>query len=84
MQDSEKNETLVLVWRQGAWRRIRSRDLLVGDIITVVEDKRVPADILLIGTENGTHAFVDTKDLDGWAAFAALAAASGVGAARLR
>ncbi len=40
---------------------------MVGDIIRVNEFERFPSDVLLIGSgaSNGSHAFVDTKDLDG-------------------
>lgn len=52
---------------RGAWLKEYSKDLLVGDLVRVEENKRIPADVLLVasGMAKGTHCFVDTKDLDG-------------------
>ena len=45
---------------------IRSRDLQVGDLIKVHKDQRIPADILLLRTADGTsEAFIRTDQLDG-------------------
>jgi P-type E1-E2 ATPase len=62
-----KNEAVYDVYRDGTWTVVASKDLLVGDIIKIVDGQRIPSDIVLIGSgiDNGTHAWVDTKDLDG-------------------
>jgi len=45
---------------------VRSRDLKVGDLIKVHKDQRVPADIMLLRTGDGTgEAFIRTDQLDG-------------------
>jgi phospholipid-translocating ATPase len=45
---------------------VRSRDLKVGDLIKVLKDQRVPADIMLLRTGDGTgEAFIRTDQLDG-------------------
>ena len=45
---------------------VRSRDLKVGDLIIVRKDQRVPADIMLLRTVDGTgEAFIRTDQLDG-------------------
>jgi len=66
-QDRVKNESLYWVHRDRRWVKIHAKNLHVGDIIKVEEGGRIPADVLLVGSgiDNGTHAFIDTKDLDG-------------------
>lgn len=50
----------------GSDKPIRSRDLKVGDIIKVMKDQRVPADLMLLRTGDGTgEAFIRTDQLDG-------------------
>ena len=50
----------------GQIQPVRSRDLKVGDLIKVVKDQRVPADIMLLRTGDGTgEAFIRTDQLDG-------------------
>jgi phospholipid-translocating ATPase len=45
---------------------VRSRDLQVGDLVKIVKDQRLPADILLLRTGDGTgEAFIRTDQLDG-------------------
>lgn len=68
-QDKEKNGATYQVYNAEykIWTAKKSSDLLVGDIIEVKDNDRFPADIFLIQSdiEKGTHAFVDTKALDG-------------------
>ena len=50
----------------GRIQPVRSRDLKVGDLIKVVKDQRVPSDIMLLRTGDGTgEAFIRTDQLDG-------------------
>jgi phospholipid-translocating ATPase len=50
----------------GHSKPVRSRDLQIGDLVKVLKDQRVPADILLLRTADGTgEAFVRTDQLDG-------------------
>lgn len=57
---------------------IRSRDLQVGDLVKIYKDRRIPADIMLLRTADGTgEAFIRTDQLDGetdWKLRTALAA----------
>jgi phospholipid-translocating ATPase len=50
----------------GQHQPVRSRDLKVGDLIKIHKDQRVPADIMLLRTGDGTgEAFIRTDQLDG-------------------
>lgn len=45
---------------------IRSREIKVGDLVKVIKNQRVPADIMLTRTGDGTgEAFIRTDQLDG-------------------
>ncbi len=48
-------------WKQALWE-----DLRVGDVVKVLDDEHIPADILICATsEDEDIAFVETKNLDG-------------------
>lgn len=66
-QDRRKNQAAYLVYRDKKWVRCLSKNLLVGDLVKLKDNQRVPADMLLVssGIANGSYAFVDTKELDG-------------------
>jgi len=50
----------------GQHQPVRSRDLKVGDLIKISKDQRVPADVMLLRTGDGTgEAFIRTDQLDG-------------------
>lgn len=41
-------------------------DILVGDIVLLKENEKVPADVLLIGSSSSKGLiYIETKDLDG-------------------
>ena len=63
-RDAEaKSEFYELIGRA---QSVRSRDLKVGDLIKVVKNQRIPADIMLLRTGDGTgEAFIRTDQLDG-------------------
>jgi phospholipid-translocating ATPase len=45
---------------------LRSRDIKVGDLVKIVKNQRVPADLMLTRTGDGTgEAFIRTDQLDG-------------------
>jgi phospholipid-translocating ATPase len=63
-RDKEANSEFYQV--VGHAKPVRSRDLKVGDLIKVLKDQRIPADIMLLRTADGTgEAFIRTDQLDG-------------------
>lgn len=68
-QDKIKNDAVYEVYQtdSGQWKSMKSKQLVVGDLIRIEDDGRIPADVIILasGIDSGTHAFVDTKDLDG-------------------
>lgn len=54
------------VAREEGWRRVKSKDLRVGDIVKVEGGSRVPADMVVLHSDNeqGTL-FLKTDQLDG-------------------
>jgi phospholipid-translocating ATPase len=63
-RDKEANSEFYQVVGQA--QPVRSRDIKVGDLIKIQKDQRVPADIMLLRTEDGTgEAFIRTDQLDG-------------------
>jgi phospholipid-translocating ATPase len=63
-RDREANSEFYQVVGHSA--SVRSRDLKVGDLIKVMKNQRVPADIMLLRTGDGTgEAFIRTDQLDG-------------------
>jgi len=50
----------------GHAKPVRSRDINVGDLVKVYKDQRVPVDLMLLKTGDGTgEAFIKTDQLDG-------------------
>src|ERR1700730_12383211 len=63
-RDKEANSEFYQVF--GQRHPIRSRDIKVGDLVKVVKNQRVPADMMLTCTGDGTgEAFIRTDQLDG-------------------
>lgn len=63
-QDMDANSEFYQVI--GQMKPIRSRDLQVGDVVKVVKNQRIPADIVLLRTGDATgEAFIRTDQLDG-------------------
>lgn len=63
-RDKEANSEFYQVI--GHAQPFRSRDLKVGDLVKVLKDQRIPADIMLLRTADGTgEAFIRTDQLDG-------------------
>lgn len=46
------NMTLVSVLRDSQWRKIPAADLVVGDVVELEANQRVPADLRLIFAKN--------------------------------
>jgi phospholipid-translocating ATPase len=65
-RDFNINNQMYTVYRNKAFRRIRSKDIQVGDIILLEKDQRVPADMVLLKTADTTgQLFIRTDQLDG-------------------
>jgi phospholipid-translocating ATPase len=63
-RDKEANSEFYQI--VGKAQPVRSRDIKVGDLIRIQKDQRVPADIMLLRTGDGTgEAFIRTDQLDG-------------------
>jgi phospholipid-translocating ATPase len=63
-RDMEANSEFYQVIGQA--QPVRSRDIKVGDLIKIQKDQRVPADVMLLRTGDGTgEAFIRTDQLDG-------------------
>jgi len=66
----------------GHAKPVRSRDINVGDLVKVYKDQRVPVDLMLLKTGDGTgEAFIKTDQLDGetdWKLRTALGVTQGV------
>ena len=64
--DRKENMSQVLVLGQEGFKQASWSSLKVGQIIKVVKDEMIPADLLLLfsGEEKG-NCFIETKNLDG-------------------
>jgi phospholipid-translocating ATPase len=63
-RDNEANSESYKVIGQA--KPLRSRDIKVGDLIKIHKDQRVPADVMLLRTGDGTgETFIRTDQLDG-------------------
>ena len=63
-RDKEANSEFYQVL--GHPHALRSRDIKVGDLVKIVKNQRVPADLMLLRTGDGTgEAFIRTDQLDG-------------------
>eukprot|EP00456_Euglypha_rotunda_P056333 TRINITY_DN4623_c0_g1_i3.p1 TRINITY_DN4623_c0_g1~~TRINITY_DN4623_c0_g1_i3.p1 ORF type:complete len:731 (-),score=111.22 TRINITY_DN4623_c0_g1_i3:24-2075(-) len=64
--DREINSTTVKCWRDGEFKPIIWKELLVGDILQIYADEAFPADLVLLkaATPQG-HCAIETANLDG-------------------
>ena len=66
IDDDRVNKSKALVFRAGNWRETLWRDIQVGDLVKVMQNAQIPADILLIDSSNEAGiAHVQTMNLDG-------------------
>jgi phospholipid-translocating P-type ATPase (flippase) len=64
--DKQINNTLVQTWRDGAFRDVRWRDLVVGDTVRIVKNGGIPADVLVLKTSGEqSDLAIETSNLDG-------------------
>jgi magnesium-transporting ATPase (P-type) len=65
-QDSKSNNKIVFKYSNNAWKNVKCSILKPGDLIKVVKEEEVTADILIIQSSNDTgYCYIDTKNLDG-------------------
>lgn len=66
-KDKEENEAkCIVISRDGFETKTRWRDVRVGQVVKVLEDQFIPADIMLINSElEDGICYVETKNLDG-------------------
>lgn len=64
--DSEENNSKVLVFRNGAFVPEKWSKVWTGEIVKVLREEFLPADLLLISTSSPKQdCFIETKNLDG-------------------
>lgn len=65
-EDNLRNSQKILVYRNGEWVTIKSKELVVGDILKITDDTMVPADLLYIGsTQENKLAYYNETNLNG-------------------
>eukprot|EP01125_Pyxidicula_operculata_P020507 TRINITY_DN7599_c0_g2_i1.p1 TRINITY_DN7599_c0_g2~~TRINITY_DN7599_c0_g2_i1.p1 ORF type:complete len:1186 (-),score=234.52 TRINITY_DN7599_c0_g2_i1:63-3599(-) len=64
--DDEVNNRRVMALRSDQWVEIAWRDVVVGDMLQLVDDEMIPADVVPISCSNPTgQVFIETANLDG-------------------
>jgi magnesium-transporting ATPase (P-type)/class 3 adenylate cyclase len=63
--DHQVNRSVARVWRGGAWKDIQWQSIYPGELVLVQNSEEVPADLVLVSTSSGGHAYVETATLDG-------------------
>ena len=65
-QDEINNNRLILKYINGGWKETKCWTLMPGDIIKVLKNEELSADVLLLKTSNDNgYAYIETKSLDG-------------------
>ena len=65
-QDELNNNRLILKFIEGQWKETKCWTLMPGDIIKVLKNEELSADVLLLKTSNDNgYAYIETKSLDG-------------------
>jgi len=65
-QDETNNNRLILKYINGGWKETKCWTLMPGDIIKVLKNEELSADVLLLKTSNDNgYAYIETKSLDG-------------------
>lgn len=66
LRDMEINKSIYKIFKNKKFETVESQELKVGDIILVEKNQRVPADCLLLKSEDSTgEIFIRTDQLDG-------------------
>lgn len=65
-KDLELNSLNTTRFIGGVWRSVDWKDICVGDVVKVMENEFIPADLILASCSNSEHkAFIQTSGLDG-------------------
>lgn len=65
-RDRESNSAPYRVWKEKAYAAVKSSDIKVGDLVLVGKGDRIPADCILLKTEEPSgEVFIRTDQLDG-------------------
>ena len=65
-QDEISNNRLILKYVDGTWKETKSWVLVPGDIIKILKNEELSADVLILKTSNANgYAYIETKSLDG-------------------
>ena len=64
--DQAENDKLTQVQDYGrGWRTVKWRDVKVGNVVKVMENEMIPADMVILATASNNVCYVETKDIDG-------------------
>ncbi|KNC54170.1 uncharacterized protein AMSG_09954 [Thecamonas trahens ATCC 50062] len=63
--DKEANNRAVQVSRDGVLVEMRAADIVVGDILYMVENEQIAADVVLLKSSSDGAAYIETANLDG-------------------
>lgn len=64
--DQAENNKLSQVYDYGhGWRTVKWRDVKVGNVVKVMENEMIPADMVILATASNNVCYVETKDIDG-------------------
>ena len=63
--DVENNTRTLRMTAAEEWVPVKWKDVKVGDILKVMEDEGIPADMVLLQTAQDNISYVETKDIDG-------------------
>ena len=64
-QDEINNNRLILKYQDGAWKETKSWTLVPGDIIKILKNEELSADVLILKKSNlNGYAYIETKSLD--------------------
>ena len=65
-EDRKINDSQIQTVRNGTWEKIKWKHVCVGDIVMVKSEMFFPADLVLLATsEEGSHCYIETANLDG-------------------
>ena len=65
-QDEINNNRLILKYVDRGWKETKSWTLVPGDIIKIMKNEELSADVLILKTSNlNGYAYIETKSLDG-------------------
>lgn len=64
--DAKENDATTLVFKNREFKITKWKDLICGDIVKIMNDEPIPADILTLhSSDQKGNCYVETKNLDG-------------------